>query len=110
MSELKSLREQLFRTKKEKEKALKLVVKLVGKDNLARHLKLHEATGDGLAALVQSYGGTGVGSGSGSRHRSPSPKKGSPKKVTTTPGTYTSDAKRSRLDSYYKTSIREMGH
>ena len=102
MGELKSLREQLFRTKKEKEKALKLVVKLVGKDNLARHMKLHETTGDGLAALVNSYGGTGVGKGSPrgrSSHRSPSPiRKSSPQKAYTPPGSFNNDSKRSNTD------------
>ena len=54
--EVSSLREALFRAKKDKDKALKLVIKLVGKNNMAQHMKLHETTGDGLSSLVAEFG------------------------------------------------------
>ena len=99
MKEMSSLREQLYRTKKEKEKALKLVIKMVGKQNLAQHLKLHESTGDGLSSLVASFGGMGTGS---RPNAAASPKKPNGPSMLNSPG---SEYKRSRVESYYRASV-----
>jgi hypothetical protein len=95
--EMSSLRDQLHRARKEKDKALKLVIKIVGKAAIAQHLKAHEGTGDGLATLVESFGGAGVGAGSPKKKPGmglASPRKGSPG----------AEFKRSRMDSYYRTT------
>ena len=84
---------------KEKEKALKLVIKMVGKQNLAQHLKLHESTGDGLSSLVASFGGMGTGS---RPNAAASPKKPNGPSMLNSPG---SEYKRSRVESYYRASV-----
>jgi hypothetical protein len=104
MREMSSLRDQLHRARKEKEKALKLVIKIVGKQAMASHLKAHESTGDGLASLIENFGGAGVSGGGGSPKGRVSPTKpsmtlASPRKDS--PG---AEFKRSRMDSYYRTS------
>lgn len=107
-----TLKEQLLRMKKDKDKALKLVVKLIGKDQLAKHMKLHETTNDGLSSLVDSFGGVGVGGGKG---RSNSPRRTSPNKMNATligtqsgtpPGSFKSPSKRSRMDSYFRSAVQ----
>lgn len=99
MREMSSLREQLFRAKKDKDKALKLVIKIVGKQNMAQHLKLHETTGDGLASLVASYGGMGTG---GRPNATVTPKKPTGPSMLNSPG---SEYKRSRVESYYRQQV-----
>ncbi|GMH60133.1 hypothetical protein TrRE_jg3481, partial [Triparma retinervis] len=99
MREMTSLRSQLDRCRKEKEKALRLVVKMVGKHNMAAHLRLHETTGDGLKSLVESYGGMGTGGRTEGRI---SPKKPGGPSMINSPG---SEYKRSRVESYYRQQV-----
>ncbi|GMI09634.1 hypothetical protein TrVE_jg9697 [Triparma verrucosa] len=107
-----TLKAQLVKMKKDKENALKLVVKLVGKEQLAKHMKLHETTHDGLKSLVSSFGGVGVSP----RGRGGSPKRMSPAKMNATmpikklegpaPGSFKSPSKRSRMDSYFRSAVQ----
>jgi len=118
MQEMSSLRRQLKQARKDKEKALKLVVKMVGKEKLSQHLREHEDMGDGLKTLVKSFGSMGVGGGGRSPEKG---YRGSPMNktmpnmplglsggLTTTPKPGASpgtEFKRNRMDSYFRTAI-----
>jgi len=46
----------LLKAKKEKEKALKLLIQVVGKDKLANHLQTHSGSPDILQSIIGAFG------------------------------------------------------
>ena len=50
------LLEQLVRAKRDKEKALRLLISIVGKDRVLEHLQKHAGAADVLDSLVLAFG------------------------------------------------------
>ena len=66
----KDLEKQLIKAKKDKDKSLKLLIQLIGKDRIAEHLQQHAGEGDVLDSLVAHFSGTLGGGGGGGGHTS----------------------------------------
>ncbi|CAE7471756.1 unnamed protein product, partial [Symbiodinium microadriaticum] len=53
----KDLEKQLVKAKKDKDKALKLLIQLIGKERVAEHLQQHIGEADVLESLVSAFSG-----------------------------------------------------
>jgi len=104
----KDLEKQLIKAKKDKDKSLKLLIQLIGKERIAEHLQKHAGEGDVLDSLVTHFSGS-LG-GSGGDDAPPSRNSGaphSPKKkrilgvAKGSVGTMGRPALRSRSDQYF---------
>jgi len=65
------LKRQLLKAKREREKALKLVIHLIGKERLSEHLRHNVATDDLLDSIIRAFGspgGRGRRGGGGGHH------------------------------------------
>lgn len=103
----KDLEKQLIKAKKDKDKALKLLIQLIGKERIAEHLQKHAGEGDILDSLVAHFAGTlnnGTGDGSNispSHNSSSSKKKRILGATKGNVGTMGRPAFRSRSDQYF---------
>lgn len=115
----KDLEKQLVKAKKDKDKALKLVIQLIGKERIADHLQQHAGEADVLDSLISSFSGQfrqgGAAAGIRDRlsappdmnHNSPGHKKkgarilGATRSPVATMGPA---AFRSRIDEYFHTA------
>lgn len=97
----KDLEKQLIKAKKDKDKALKLLIQLIGKERIAEHLQKHAGDGDILDSLIASFGGS-CSAPRASNSTSPKKKKflGSTASKGGS-GTMGKPAMRSRSDQYF---------
>jgi hypothetical protein len=112
MAEMSNMRKQLTQARADKEKALKIVVKIIGKKKMAAHLKEHEHSGDALASLIGKFSGRGFDIGDEEMGSPISPRGGSPRMNKSmgsprnkTPGSgQQSEYKRNRMDDYHRSN------
>lgn len=107
----KELEKQLLKAKRDKDKALKLIIHVIGKDRIAEHLQQHAGDPDLLDSLVEKLGGHGspsfgstlggppqvAGAGTRSNHHA-TRTKGNAKSTVSTLGRA---HYRSRIDEYF---------